>query len=65
MLTRLLAEANRWVMVFTHGYFMKGVELRLAESDASVDAVLMARFRDARRQGTPRNCEWLRLELQT
>lgn len=48
-LARLRALADRRILVFTHGYFIKAFLLRLEKPGAPVDAVLMAAFRDGRK----------------
>jgi len=59
MLARLALAPECWTLVFTHGYFIKAVELRLADRGAVVDASLMEQFRNLRGAGVIDNCHWL------
>lgn len=48
-LGRLQREEKASIAVFTHGYFIKALLLRLENPDAEVDAAFMALFRDGRK----------------
>jgi broad specificity phosphatase PhoE len=50
------------IMIFTHGYFIKGFILRRQHPAADVDHAFMAAFRDNRRNNLPRNTEVVELE---
>lgn len=57
----LRLRLQRWrdspVVIFTHGYFIKGLRLRLQCPHAPVDNAFMAAFRDSRRDPRPHNAE--------
>lgn len=46
---RLNERAEKNILVFTHGYFIKALLLRRDRPEAPIDATLMAAFRDGRK----------------
>ena len=61
-LARLRADPKRWTLVFSHGYFIKGVLLRAKAPTAPIDSNLMKEFREVRKGGVLDNCKWLVLD---
>lgn len=61
LLARLAVSTALSLVAFTHGYFIKGLQLRLANPRVLVDAALMAAFRDGRKMNLAANGEVIRV----
>ncbi len=58
---RLHERAEKNILVFTHGFFIKALLLRRDQPEAAVDATLMAAFRDGRKNDHLANTGIVRL----
>lgn len=58
---RLREHRRLRVVVFTHGYFIKGFQLRSDYFNDAIDTAFMARFREVRRTGLLANAQVLEL----
>jgi 2,3-bisphosphoglycerate-dependent phosphoglycerate mutase len=57
MVARLRGQESGPVVVFTHGYFIHGVEMRLANPNRPVDEALMKSFHETWPENAPAHCE--------